>query len=221
MGSALYWTGFHEFREFVFLHRFLKPDMVFVDVGANMGEYTLFAAKRLIKGKVLSFEPLPSIRDVFIENIKLNGFKNIEVYPFGLSAQEEILEIHEFEDVHEGLATLYPGNRRSKASVKVQLKKFDDIARQAGLSRIDFIKVDIEGGELKAIRGCAGVVEQYRPVFMIEINAETYQTAGYAPADVMDVFSRWNYLPHQIKKRGLLERCTALPDFGNVLFIPQ
>src|SRR5690554_1400204 len=52
MGSALFWTGFHEFREFQFLHRHLRTDMVFVDVGANQGEYTLFAAKRVSNGSV-------------------------------------------------------------------------------------------------------------------------------------------------------------------------
>ena len=103
MGAALYWTGFHEFREFVFLHRFLKSDMVFVDVGANLGEYTLFAAKRLLKGKVMAFEPLPSMRRILHENITMNGFRNIEVYDFGLSDTSGEMMIHEFGDVHEGL----------------------------------------------------------------------------------------------------------------------
>jgi FkbM family methyltransferase len=195
--------------------------MVFVDVGANMGEYSLFAAKRLTKGKVFSFEPLSSIRDAFTENIRLNDFDNIEVYPFGLSAQEETLSIHEFEDVHEGLATFYPGDRQSKNSTKIQLKTFDDVAAAANVKRIDFIKIDIEGGELKALQGCAAVIKRYRPLFMVEINKETYKTGGYVPGDVMDFFSKWNYAPHLIKKRGLVEKCTQLPDFGNVLFIPQ
>jgi hypothetical protein len=52
MGSAFYWAGFHEYREFIFMHRFLKPDMVAIDIGANLGEYTLFMAKRLSNGKV-------------------------------------------------------------------------------------------------------------------------------------------------------------------------
>src|SRR5690348_13861870 len=57
MGAAIFWTGFHEFHEFLFLHKFLSADMVFVDIGANLGEYTLFAAKRVQRGKVLAFEP--------------------------------------------------------------------------------------------------------------------------------------------------------------------
>lgn len=221
MGAALYWTGFHEFREFLFLHRYLKPDMVFVDVGANLGEYSLFAAKRLSRGKVLAFEPLSSILSVLNRNIKLNGFKNIDVFPFGLSSHDETMTIYEFEDVHEGLATFYPGDRQSRMAIAVELKKMDDVVSSQKLNRIDFIKIDIEGAELKALQGCQSVIRLYQPVFMIEINEETYRTAGYTVPDVLDFFSKVNYQPYQIKKRGLIEKCEVLPAFGNILFMPQ
>ncbi len=222
MGAALYWTGFHEFREFLFLHRYLKPEMVFVDVGANMGEYSLFAAKRLTRGKVISFEPLPSIRAIFEENVKINGFQeSIEIYPWGLSSQEEILNIHEFEDVHEGLATIYPGVRKIKFTVQVQLKRLDDVVSVSHLKRIDFVKIDIEGGELKALKGCRKVIELYRPVFMIEINQETYKTAGYTVDDVLEFFLSLKYQPFDITKRGGIEKCHILPAFGNIVFMPQ
>jgi len=221
MGAALYWTGFHEFREFLFLHRYLKPEMVFIDIGANLGEYSLFAAKRLSGGKVFAFEPLPSIRSVLEQNINLNGFKNIEVFPFGLSSQEETMVIHEFEDVHEGLATLFPGGRQSRAVIAVELKKLDDVISLYKTNRIDFIKVDIEGAELKALQGCRSLIKIYSPVFMVEINEETYKAAGYVVDDVLDFFIKVNYQPYQIKKRGFIKKCEVLPAFGNILFIPQ
>ena len=220
MGSALYWTGFHEFREFLFLHRYLKPDMIFVDVGANLGEYSLFAAKRLSKGKVLSFEPLPSIRKVFEENVRLNGFNNIDVYPFGLSAVPETMPIHEFEDVHEGLATFYPGERHGK-TISVELKRLDDVVIQGGFRTIDFIKMDIEGGELKALEGSRLVIERFRPAFMVEVNAVTYQTAGYATEDVFDFFNTVSYRPYTIEKQGRIEMVGDIPRFANILFMPQ
>ena len=188
MGAARYWTGFHEFREFLFLHRFLKPDMVFVDVGANLGEYSLFAAKRLTSGIILSFEPLPSIRSVLEKNIQINRFDNIRVFPFGLSDTNERMTIHEFEDVHEGLATLYPGDRPSKTTVDVQLKTLDDIITGSEIKKIDVIKMDIEGGELKALQGSRKLIELYHPVFMIEINEQTYKTAGYTIGNVLQFF---------------------------------
>lgn len=218
MGAALYWTGFHEFREFAFLHRYLKSNMVFVDIGANQGEYALFAAKRLIYGTVLAFEPLPSIREVFIENISLNGFKNIQVFDFGLSDKPGTLMIHEIEDTHEGLATLYLGERKSKQSFAVQLQSFDKILETTHLTRLDFIKLDIEGGELKALQGSIGAISKFKPVIMVEINEQTYRAAGYSKGEVSAFFEKLGYKAYEIRKRGELIACQQLPDFGNIIF---
>src|SRR5688572_9449958 len=187
MGSAIYWTGYHEFREFLFLHRFLRPDMVFIDVGANQGEYSLFAAKRLTKGRVIAFEPLPSIRTVFEENIRLNNFSNIKIFEAGLSDKKGTLEIHEVEDEHEGLATFFLGDRKSKKSFKVPLVKLDEIADGREFTRIDFIKIDIEGGELNALRGAQNTIRRFKPAIMLEINEETYLAAGYRTQDILDI----------------------------------
>jgi len=221
MGAGIYWTGFHEFREFLFLHRYLKSDMVFADVGANQGEYALFAAKRLSGGQVLAFEPLPSIRTVLHDNIQLNAFKNITVFDCGLSNEAGTLQIHEIEDVHEGLATFYPGERKSRKSFSVPLKTLDDIFKTENFNRLDFIKIDIEGGELKALLGSKRVMQQYRPVVMIEINEETYRAAGYSSQDVAGFFADLGYQPFTIMKRGRLMKCNTLPAFGNVIYRPQ
>ena len=221
MGSAIYWTGFHEFREFIFLHRFLKPEMIFVDIGANQGEYSLFAAKRLTQGRVLAFEPLPSILKVLKKNIELNQFKVIEVFELGLSDKEEMLKIHEIEDEHEGLATFYPGERKGLAEFEVQLKTLDDVVEKSNCPRVDFIKLDIEGGELKALKGSRKTIGKFKPLVMVEINNDTYQAAGYSSTDIVEFFSALNYHPFMFMKRGIIKRCSILPKFGNLIFKPE
>lgn len=219
IGASLYWTGFHEFHELIFLNRFLKKDMVFVDVGANQGEYTLFAAKRA--ARVLSFEPLTSMRNVLNENVALNGFRNVDVFESGLSDRAGSLEIHEVENMDEGLGTLYLGNRKSKRSFTIPLQSLDDVAQERSLSRVDFIKMDIEGSELKALQGSERVIQKFKPVVMIEINEETYQAAGYSTNDIDAFFKKLNYIPFLVGKRGRLKACTELPFFGNVIFRPS
>jgi FkbM family methyltransferase len=218
MGASLYWTGFHEFREMFFLHRFLKPAMTFVDVGANQGEYSLFAAKRLSNGKVIAFEPLASIRKVFEENIKLNGFINIQVFDCGLSDKSGALDFHEIEGPDEGLGTLYLGDKKSKAIINIQLRSLDQIADEHSIGKIDFIKMDIEGGELNALKGSIKTIEKYRPVIMIEINESTYQAAGYSTQDIINFFTAIKYEPYEIGKRGRLMKCSSLPTFGNLIY---
>jgi FkbM family methyltransferase len=221
MGAAIYWTGFHDLREFIFLHKFLKSSMTFIDIGANQGEYSLFAAKRLTSGKVLAFEPLPSILQVFRKNIELNGFGNIEVFPVGLSDTEGTFRIYDIGDDNEGLATIYPGERKSNSSFDVKLQTLDQIVSQSGVASVDFIKIDIEGGELKALQGSIATIGKFKPVLLVEVSEVTYKSAGYNVADVEAFFKRLNYESYAIGKRGRLVKCESLPVFGNIVFKPK
>ena len=218
MGKGIYWMGFHEVMELIFLHHYLRPEMVFLDIGANMGEYTLFVAKRLTGGHVYSFEPWAFMQKVLNENIALNGFKNVSVMPYGLSDKKGELPIFEVKNQHEGLSTLYPGDREIKAKHDVELKVFDD--EFVNLSRLDFIKIDIEGSELLALKGARRSIEKFRPYVMVEINNLTYEMAGYESGNILDFFLGINYRPFQIDKNAILQKCETLPAFGNVIFKP-
>lgn len=220
MGAAIYWTGFHELHEFLFLHKFLTNDMVFVDVGANLGEYTLFAAKRLTRGKVLSFEPLPKMCALLEENVKLNQFENVSLFRYGLSDEDSRLPIHEIDNEHEGLSTFYPGERKIKNLVEVSLKPFDQELNNYAINRIDFIKLDIEGGELGALKGAVNSIKRFKPVIMVEINAPTYQAAGYSVDDVYQFLEGLNYRPYEIDKQGNLKPSLQRPFFDNIVFKP-
>ena len=222
IGASLFWTGFHEFRELLFLHDFLKPEMVFLDVGANIGEYTVFAAKRVFLGRVLSFEPVPSIRKELEENIRLNHFKNITVLPYGLSDQPGQFPIFLMgEDENEGQATFFSDDASNQNSIVAELKVLDVEWKGFQLSRLDFIKMDIEGSELMALRGSINTLIQFRPLVLLEISDVTYQTAGYAKKEISDYFEKLNYLPFELNKIGKLQGCSSLPAFGNIIFVPQ
>lgn len=220
MGFSIFWTGFHELREFMFLNRFLKPDMVLIDAGANIGEYSLFAAKRLTKGKVLAFEPMPKILTLLNENIKLNNFSNVQVFSYGLADQEGVLPFHELDakDGNEGLSTFYPGEKKVKQVMNAPLKSFDAAFDSYGINRIDFIKFDIEGGELAALKGVRESIMKFRPLVMIEINESTYTAAGYTIQDIYDYFASIGYLSFQISKKGKLEPATEVVGMKNIIF---
>lgn len=222
MGASIYWTGFHEFRELLFLHDFLKSDMVLLDIGANIGEYSIFAAKRLTDGKVVAFEPVPALRRMLDENIQLNQFTNVVVKPFGLSDEVGSFPIYFVgENENEGQATFFPGLLQNQRSVKAELKKLDDEWDQLFLNRLDFIKMDIEGSELKALQGGRATIARFRPLIMLEVSEVTYEAAGYSLKDVSDFFIAINYLPFVVDKMGNLISSSTMPSFGNVIFVPQ
>ncbi|HET9054425.1 MAG TPA: FkbM family methyltransferase, partial [Cyclobacteriaceae bacterium] len=220
MGFALYWSGFHEFHEFLFLNKFLKKDMVFVDIGANLGEYSLFAARRLSSGKVLAFEPMPKMYALLEENRALNQFENITIFKYGLSAQEAILPIHEIENAHEGLSTFFPGDQKSRTITNVPLKVFDAEMDSLGIERIDFVKIDIEGSELNALKGAKKSIQKFKPVVMVEINQKTYGMAGYSVEDMFSFFAELSYTPFEITRTGRLKATTRKPVLENIVFKP-
>jgi FkbM family methyltransferase len=222
MGASIYWTGLHEYRELLFLHDFLKSDMVLLDVGANICEYSVFAGKRLTRGTVVAFEPVPALRKILNENIQLNHFANITVQSYGLSDEAGSFPIYFVgENENEGQATFFPGLLENQRSVKAELKKLDDVWSHLSLDRLDFIKMDIEGSELKALQGGRATITRFRPLVMLEVSEVTYRAAGYSLEDVAEFFTALNYLPFVVNKMGKLVSSSAMPSFGNVIFVPQ
>jgi len=220
IGATVFWTGFHEFHELLFLNNFLKPEMVVVDAGANIGIVTLFAAKRVTSGKVIAFEPVPSVYQRLKENIELNQLKNITSVAVGLSDATGTLPIYEIDSHNEGLSTLYPGDLRQLRHTEVPIVPLDETINAYSIQRLDLIKMDIEGGELMALRGMKKVIQHYRPVVMIEINQKAYSSAGYTPHDVYTFFQQLGYTPHEITKSGTLQTTTTEATFANIVFLP-
>jgi FkbM family methyltransferase len=198
--------------------------MVFVDIGANQGEFSLFAAKRLTKGKVLAFEPMNFFYDLLNENIGLNQFKNIETFHYGLSDVSKELPIYlgkEGEGEHEGLGTIFPSQDRNRFVQNIDLKVFDDVVKTFNLSRIDFMKIDVEGAEMLVLNGSREAIKKFRPSVMIEINDATYRAAGYSVEDVKLFFKQLNYSLCIISKGGVLKKSDVTPEFCNAVFVPN
>lgn len=224
IGAAFYWTGFHEFREWRCLHNLLTSDMVFLDVGANQGEYALFAAKRLTNGRVIAFEPVNEIYCKLEYNIAINGFTNVETYNLGLSNAQGIEPIYKVKNTlsnNEGLATLYQTESRGELIQKIKLDRLDNLISDIKLTRLDFIKVDIEGAELSMLQGAQNSIQQFRPKVMIEMNDETFKAAGYSKMDIVNFFDSVRYRAYGIGKHGSLYPIVSIDNFVNVIFVPQ
>jgi FkbM family methyltransferase len=225
MGGSIYWSGYHHLNECLYLDAFLTSDMTFVDAGANQGEFTLFAAKRLTKGKVISFEPVQSNLEALNRNIALNNFKNVTVIPKGVYHESKELPIYTSHDTvlnggrHEGLSTIYPDDYRKDLEQTIELVPFDELLFD-GLERFDFLKIDIEGAELFALQGMRKSLAKFHPQILIELNADTAKNAGYAVNDLVQLLSELNYKSYRIFRGKLQEMAwdDAL-DWGNFVFI--
>lgn len=225
MGGSMFWLGMHHVNEIIVLNSILRPHHTFVDVGANQGEFTLFAASKLTEGKVIAFEPVQKQLNMLKTNIALNQFDNIKLNAFGLSDKEGELPIYTSTDcdahfgVHEGLSTLFPSETRNELEQLVTLKVFDD-EYMKDLDRFDFLKIDIEGAELYALKGMEQSIKKFQPKILIEISDVTYESAGYTKKDLLDYLDQLGYRPFKLH-RGRLKKInySEMGDWGNYVFV--
>jgi FkbM family methyltransferase len=225
LGGLIYWRGYQSLDELIILDKLLKPSMTFVDIGANQGEYTIFAAKRLTQGKVFAFEPLQNIYNHLQENIALNQFNNIITYNYALSDKNgyatmftsKDLEIH--HSFNEGLSSLFKSNYRATEIEKVKITVFDQIVNDEKIKKIDLIKIDVEGAELLVLEGGICSIKRDNPMILLEINDDAFESAGYTTKELIGFLKNLQYRFYQISYRGNIIPIdvTNLPQLCNLL----
>jgi len=151
------------------LHGCLKPGDVFVDIGAHVGYYTLLAA-RLVgpTGKVYAFEPEPYNHALLCRNIELNGYRNITVIRKAVSnrAGTSVLFLSGLDNGFHSLRKQSPSQYK-RGSMIVETTTLDAFLDEAGCSRVDLVKMDIEGWELIALEGMRELLSRPRSMQII------------------------------------------------------
>lgn len=228
ISSTIYWSGCYSASQLQLLRRILRSEMTFIDVGANEGEQTLFAAKRLSAGRVIAFEPNPKVFAMLEHNLALNGFRNTKLERMGLGheAGEVTLFGSDSRDVdgsfNLGLSTLHERQGVSTSVASVHVDTLDGYCAREGLKRIDVLKIDVEGSELAVLRGAVQTLKQLRPRIIIEVNETTSRAGGYGASQIVELISGLGYTIYNILPDGgtskLTDRSRASRD---VYCVPQ
>lgn len=140
----------------------LRERDVVIDAGANIGVFTVFAARRVgPNGHVYAFEPIQKTRSVLLENISMNGASNVTAIPCALSdrAGEAGFSVNDTAlGSSSGVFVETPGRVES-----VEVVTLDDFVEREKLARVDFIKADIEGMEKEMLKGATRTIQVHRP----------------------------------------------------------
>ena len=231
IGSTIYWTGYHHRRDMLWLGETLRPGMVFVDVGANIGEFTIYGAKRVgPSGKVLAFEPQDGMLEILMRNVRANGMAQVEIYRIGLGRSDRTLPLFApgpaDEDPH--LYSTYReahGAGAARAAQTIRIRPLDDVLAERPLERLDVMKIDVEGGELPALEGSTRTLARHRPRLLVEFNRETSLAAGYTVLDLARFLAAQGYALSRVDRRGVHAidpaRVDALPGETNVVATPR
>lgn len=149
---------------YIFLHHFPEGSVdYFVDGGAYIGSLTVYVAKkyRQVK-KVIALEPDPATRQILEKNLRLNELPDFEIIPAGLWSSRDVLTFYPDQKLASSVYRQGEGGR----SIKVSVDSLDNILHAVRGKRI-FIKMNIEGAELEALRACAELVKNNKVHFAI------------------------------------------------------
>ncbi|MEN9573772.1 MAG: hypothetical protein RL514_1627 [Verrucomicrobiota bacterium] len=201
IGSQIFWHGGYSQAQLRLLSRLLtRPDMVYLDAGANVGEQTVFAAKRLPRGQVFAFEPTTEVFQVLSENVRANGFTHVRAEKLGLGEQSGELPIYSSHaevasdgTVNEGVPTLFSSTDRGTVIERVRIVRLDDFLAPLNLPRLDVMKVDVEGAEMIVLKGAVETIKRHRPVFIVEVHEGTSQSAGHSVRELLQFIQRLGY----------------------------
>jgi FkbM family methyltransferase len=142
------YVGLHEFPDMAFVLHFLRPDDLFVDVGANVGSYTVLAAG-VIRAQAISVEPVPAAFRQLEANVRLNGLEGrVRALNAGLAASAGTLKFTGALDTVNHVVAATEGDVRD--TVDIPTTTLDGLARDRSPS---LIKVDVEGYETEVFRG--------------------------------------------------------------------
>lgn len=140
----------------------LRKDDIVIDAGANLGLFSLFCSRKEVK-KVFAFEPQKAVINLLKKNILLNN-KNelVEVVPYGLSDRNDDYLLSHSGTGHSAGSIVIRRNDENDTE-KISCKTLDSWVRERGISKIDFIKADIEGAERNMLLGATEILAKYAP----------------------------------------------------------
>jgi FkbM family methyltransferase len=163
----------------------IPKDAVIFDIGAHAGQFAKLFSKMAPQGRVYAFEPSPYALSVLRIALAVSGARNVVIEPRGLSDKPGVAvlttPVKRRGGLGFGIAHLGDdADARASVSHEVALTTLDDFSRD--LARLDFIKIDVEGWELSALKGGAETLLRFKPAIYAEVNDHHLARANTDPA---------------------------------------
>jgi FkbM family methyltransferase len=198
--------GGYENAECSFERRFLKPGMTALDIGAHCGFHTLLLSKAVgPRGRVLAFEPSASNLRRLRLHLAMNFRRNVNVLPWALGEEDGSGTLYEVEG-NTVLNSLRPqANATPATPTVVAVKPLDKVLGELRIEKVDFVKLDVEGAELPALKGAERLLSAVpRPVILCEVQEETTRAWGYSSRQIVEHLCARGFLWFRLNDHGEL-----------------
>ena len=179
-----------------FIQNKLNDNSVYFDVGANNGYfYALKVARRHPGCRVHAFEPDVRIFGPLMKNVAFNGAANVVLIPIALSDSDGTGRM----PANMGASGyLLSSKTESTLQVEVRVTTLDNYVSQENIHRLDLIKVDIEGGEYRFIKGSEVTLRKLRPLVIVELREELLRRSHASVDKVVDVMGSLDYVGYRV-----------------------
>ena len=212
---ANFYYGLYEYEESLFLLHFLQEDDLFMDVGANLGHFSIVLSG-IKKCNSIAIEPVPSTYNQLRRNIELNNLGNrIEAFQLGVGEKKDLLYLSTDRNTMDRIVT-----STYKKSVKVPIKTIDEISE---CNVPVALKIDVEGYELFALKGAERVLSSSNlKVIILELN-KSGEKYGIDDDSVYELLLNYGFKPfeYNVKTRKLVSLETYNTHKFNTIFIRE
>lgn len=188
--------GKHDEEIIEWLDQYLKPDDLFLDIGANIGYFSLYAAK-IRKANVIAFEPSKRELSRFYENIALNQLNSITLYPYALGTKTTklTLNIADYQNPGKNSIVVSKSDKQFSTQEDINVCALGDLVSLSQISKIKLIKIDVEGYEYQILIGLSSFMELLtQTVFIIEITTYADKDPKMEQSQLIyNFFDNYNY----------------------------
>ncbi len=197
----------------LFIRRSLPPGSTFVDVGANIGTYTVPASAAVgPNGKVIAIEPHPFIFEYLKRNVAGNQLQNVLTVNAAVGATRKNA-LMRYEKDNPGQTHVI--SQFHAEATKVPMARLDDILSDLGIANVAYLKIDVEGYELYVLRGAKRIIDGSSSIIiqieLVDSNTERY---GHPAGDAAEFLFSMGFLPHAVDRFGVPHALSKERLFG-------
>jgi len=225
VGRAIHFGHNYESPETQYLQKVITKTSVCVDVGANVGYFTMLMAKKASFGKVYAFEPIPLNASLLRASAELNRLENIEIIESAVGASDGEVTLSQSTD--SAYSSIRDTARKAvERVISVPITTLDNFVRQRSIHSIDVLKVDVEGAEGLVLMGSQellGDIERRPNVVLMELFDENLSSYDANSSAIIDMMQAFGYTAFFVTDSAELVpfRVEALNKLYNVLFLAQ
>jgi FkbM family methyltransferase len=222
VGRAIARDGCYEPETVALVRALLTPGFVFIDAGAHVGQYTLMGAQMVgAEGHVHAFEPDPRSCAELRASVRLNRCANVTCNEAALSSAAGTALLHLSDVASTCGNSLGRTGLAGQRSVNVRLDTLDEYVKAHAPSRIDLIKADVEGAELRLLAGAEQTLARFAPTLILEFSTHT-SAFGYSRRELAAFLTARGYSLYEVGPLplGPLTKTGSEHEQYNVLALP-